>query len=154
MSQQKTFESSIPFDQRFDAVAVFCSDGRFGDQADEFLHKGLGLSQYDRVVLPGGPGSLAGHDRANVAAEGALADLRFLIEAHKLDRVVLIQHDGCAFYGQGLGLEAEAVEPQQAVDLRKAAGLIREQTGVGQIEGYFARRTDQERIVFEPVELG
>src|SRR4051794_24997433 len=48
-------------DRRVGAAAVYCSDGRFGDPMDEFLHAGLGLPRYDRVAVPGGAACLAGH---------------------------------------------------------------------------------------------
>ena len=50
------FISTIGWDQaRIRAASIYCSDGRFGEQMDEFLHQGLGLPRYDRIAVPGGP---------------------------------------------------------------------------------------------------
>ena len=77
------------------AAAVYCSDGRIGEHFDDFLQNGLGLPRYDRVALPGGPACLAGYDEAKVEQVGIVDELKFLIDAHKLLRIVLIQHDHC-----------------------------------------------------------
>ena len=42
------YASRLPFDERrVGAAAVYCSDGRFGEQMDEFLHEQLRLPRYD-----------------------------------------------------------------------------------------------------------
>lgn len=138
---------------RIHAAAIYCADGRFGLQFDEFLQDGLGLPRYDRIALPGGPAALADHVRARIAAQAVLEELRFLIEVHEVNRFVLIQHDGCAFYSLRMHLE-EAVERErvQKEDLGKAARAIYRMTGMDQIEGYFAR-IKPDGIEFEPVEI-
>jgi hypothetical protein len=138
--------------QRMHVAAVYCSDGRVGEHFDDFLQNGLGLPRYDRVALPGGPASLAGYAEARVAQEGAVDELRFLIEAHGLTRVVLIQHDGCAFYKTRLKVIERQIEHLQRADLVRAAYFIRHATGLAQIDGYFARRSD-DAVLFERVEL-
>src|SRR3954451_8416000 len=85
------YTSRAPFDEvRIGAAAVYCSDGRYGEQMDDFLHNCLGLPRYDRVAVPGGAACLAGHLLA-MRERGALdRQLKFLIEAHSLTRVVMI----------------------------------------------------------------
>ena len=144
------FKSDIVFEpHRIHAAAVYCSDGRFGDQCDQFLHEHLGLPNYDRIALPGGPGALVGHAAAAVDADAVMADLRFLVEAHELTRVVLIAHGGCAFYAQKLGLTEPALEQQQVQDLQGVAAALRE-AGVERVETYLARVAG-ERVGFEAV---
>src|SRR4051794_30188029 len=66
------YTSRLPFDaRRVGAAAVYCSDGRFGEQMDEFLHDGLGLPRYDRVAVPGGAACIAGHTKA-IWEEGSM----------------------------------------------------------------------------------
>ncbi len=148
-----SFRSLHRYDpERMHVAAVYCSDGRVGEHFDDFLQNGLGLPRYDRVALPGGPASLAGYAEARVAQEGAVDELRFLIEAHGLTRVVLIQHDGCAFYKARLKVVERQIEHLQRADLVRAAYFIRHATGLERIDGYFARRAD-DAGVFERVEL-
>src|SRR4051812_6982916 len=142
------YASRTPFDERrIGAAAVYCSDGRFGEQLDEFLHEGLALPRYDRVAIPGGAACLAGAAGALWQQTALDEQLSFLIREHGLHRVVLIAHDGCAFY-KDLSSAWRSVEEQQAADLSAAAARIGFwNTGV-EVERYFARKVDG-RVVFE-----
>lgn len=145
--------STIPYDaRRIHAAAVYCSDGRVGEQFDEFLQQGLGLPRYDRVALPGGPACLAGHEQAHLEESGVVDELKFLVEVHKLSRVVLIAHQGCAFYGSRLALEEPRLELVQRADLVRAAAYVHRVTGIDHIEGYYARLREG-HIEFEAVEV-
>lgn len=148
-----SYESRIPYvPERIHGAAIYCSDGRVGEHFDDFLFNGLKLPRYDRLAVPGGPACLAGHTEAHLEEQGVVDELRFLVEAHELDRIVLIQHAGCAFYSSRIRLPAPHLEPQQRIDLVKAAAFIRRITNVPQIEGYFAR-PGGDRVAFEPVSV-
>jgi hypothetical protein len=144
------FVSSIPFDaERVGAAAVYCADGRYGDQMDEFLHLGLGLPRYDRVAVPGGAACLADHIQAMRERSALERQLRFLIEAHELTRVVLIAHQDCGFY-KTVRWKAESLEKQQFADLTRAAERIREYACDLEVDAYIARRVGG-RVRFDPV---
>ena len=138
----RAYTSSLPYEaERIRAASVYCSDGRVGEQMDEFLHHGLGLPRYDRLAVPGGSACLAGH-LITMREEGALdRQLRFLIEAHQLERVVLIAHQDCAFYTR-IRVRARTLEEQQFEDLSKAARRIRDFGPHLDVEAYFARKVD------------
>jgi hypothetical protein len=73
------FVSSVPFEEaRIRAAGLYCSDGRYDEQFDDFLHNALGLPRYDRLAVPGGPACLTG--RLDVFWEGhsAQQQLAFL----------------------------------------------------------------------------
>ena len=147
------YQSSLPYEtQRIHAAALYCSDGRVGEHFDDFMHNGLKLPRYDRIALPGGPACLAGYSQAQLHETGVIDELRFLIEAHELGRVVLIQHEQCAFYGVRLGVPPERMTQLQKADLVRAAYVIRKVTSLERVEGYFARR-DRGRIIFDPVPI-
>jgi hypothetical protein len=138
----------VLFDEtRLGAAAVYCSDGRFGEQMDEFLHEGLGLPRYDRVAVPGGAACLAGHSHAYYERSALERQLGFLIRAHALRRVVLIAHDGCAFY-HDVWLGFQTREQRQAADLQAAAAVIRMAHPGAEVEGYFARKVSG-KVAFE-----
>lgn len=146
------YSSPIAFgSEPIQAAAVYCSDGRFGQIFDDFIVHGLGLGRCDRFAWPGGPGCLVGHEPAPFDPEHGLEEIRFLARAHKLDRIVLIQHDDCGFYSGRLGLRGEAQTAQQQADLATAAQRIADLTGITNIEGYFARLTDG-KVHFEPAD--
>src|SRR5262249_12215305 len=133
------YESLQPYeDARIHAAAVYCSDGRIGEQIDDFLHNGLGLPRYDRVAVPGGPACLSGRLMAFWEARGVEDQLRFLARVHGLSRVVLIAHEGCAYYAQRLGIPAAAAPAAQREDLFRASRLVESLAGV-RAEPYVAR---------------
>jgi len=147
------YESRIAYEAaRIRAAAVYCSDGRVGEHFDDFLQNGLGLPRYDRVALPGGPACLAGHPQAHLEEQGVVDELQFLVEVHGLKRIVLIAHQGCAFYGTRLTLDEPRLELVQRADLVRAAAFVHRVTGVERIEGYFARLVEG-RVRFETVEV-
>lgn len=145
------FESKTPYEpQRIHAAAIYCSDGRMGEHFDDFLQNGLKLPRYDRLALPGGPAALAEHPETKLEHDAVADELKFLIEVHGLERVVLIQHQGCAFYAGRLNLTVADAEEHQRIDLARAAEFVRRVTGVDRIESYFAWRRDG-RVRFEEV---
>lgn len=148
-----TYESSVIYQPaRIHAASIYCSDGRVGEQFDDFLQNGLSLPRYDRVALPGGPACLAGHPQVHLEEKGVVDELDFLVRVHGLERLVLIAHDNCAFYTERLELRDRRLELVQRADLVRAAAYARRVTGLDLVQGFFARRVG-ERIRFEPVEV-
>ena len=144
----KSYISPIGFEhERIGAAAVYCSDGRYGEQMDEFLHQGLGFPRYDRVAMPGGAAALGSHF-VTMREEMALErQLRFLITSHQLNHIVLIAHQDCGYYQQ-IRLREKTLEAQQWTDLRRAAERIRTYAPNLTVLGYLARR-DDDAVVFE-----
>lgn len=147
------YESSIKYEAaRIHAAALYCSDGRVGEHFDDFLQNGLNLPRYDRLSLPGGPACLAGHPQANLEEKGVIDELHFLVEVHKLKKVILIAHQGCAYYGTRLELKEPRLELVQRADLVRAAAYVHRVTELNDIQAYFARLAEG-RVTFERVEV-
>ncbi len=147
-----TFRSADRFDgNRVHAMVVYCSDGRFADQCDDFLHHGLQLPRYDRLALPGGPACLSGSFAGLRDEQTLLEQLRFLVASHGLQQVVLIAHDDCGFYARHLHLSAEQVALQQRDDLRKAGRRVASLFEGLQVDLYFAHQTPDGQIEMEPL---
>jgi hypothetical protein len=146
--------SPIPFEtERVGAAAVYCSDGRYGEQMDDFLHNGLGLPHYDRVAIPGGAACMAGHMLAMRERSALERQLRFLVEAHELSRIVLIAHQDCGCYKHNVHphkLKQKPLEAHQAHDLAAAAQLMRGWRHHVHVDAYFARKANG-KVQFEPV---
>jgi carbonic anhydrase-like protein len=137
-----SFVSSIPFDEaRIHAASIYCSDGRYGLQMDEFLQRRLGLPRYDRLALPGGPACLSGNLAVFWEGKSAEQQLQFLCHVHGLERVVLIAHEGCAFYLQHLKISPDRMAAQQAADVQAAQRRITRLSPGVAVEAYFARRS-------------
>lgn len=148
-----TYQSPLRYDHaRIHAAALYCSDGRIGEHFDDFLQNGLSLPRYDRLCLPGGPACLAGYPQAHLEEQGMLDELKFLVEVHKLNRIVLIAHQGCAFYATRLELKEPRLELVQRADLVRAAAFVHHVTGLDGIEAYFARLVEG-KVTFERVQV-
>lgn len=129
--------------QRIGALAMYCSDGRWGEAFDEFCHKRLQIPRYDRLALPGGPACLVPQDKEMGFCRGTWENLEFLVRAHKLERIVLITHFGCAYYAEQLKQDAAACLPSQLRDLKTAADALREWFPDLQVEAYLAMRRER-----------
>ena len=148
------FHSPISFEaQRIGAVALYCSDGRFGDAIDQLLHEGLALPRYDRLAVPGGPACLSGHLAVFWEDLGTSKQIEFLVRVHQIGRVVLIAHHGCAFYRLHLNVRDQDLVTRQMRDLSGAARRIARLAPRVTTEAYFARPAADGGIDFAPVAL-
>jgi hypothetical protein len=147
------FISSVGFDPaRIRAASIYCSDGRFGEQMDEFLHQGLRLPRYDRLAVPGGPACLSGALSVFWESHSAERQLDFLCHVHKLERLIMIAHEGCAFYLEWLKVKPEEFAARQLEDIKRAATRVRQTQPTLKVEAYLARRQDAQ-IWFESIPI-
>lgn len=118
MNLDKTsFSSAAAWNsERPHVLVVACSDGRLQESVDDFLHRHLGVQQYDRLYMPGGPGALARSGEELLRSAQWRRESFFLLDVHDIREVILIFHaaasDGppganCADYARKL--------PEQAV---------------------------------------
>ncbi len=135
------FTSTDPWHpERIGALALYCSDGRWGEAFDEFCHKCLLIPRYDRWAVPGGPAWLAAAPDSRDFAEAARVQLDFLVKVHELERMVLITHFGCAAYARRLQLPALDCLPAQIADLRTATKVLRDWHAGLRVDAYVAMR--------------
>jgi hypothetical protein len=145
------FASPSPYvEDRIGAVAIYCSDGRLGDHTDDFLHQGLSLPRYDRLACPGGAAGLSGRSTAYWESVALMTQLRFLVQAHSIQVIVLIAHEGCAYYRERLGLPADMIEEQQLLDLQRATDAIARLGPELQLYSFYVRKR-QGKVLFEHV---
>jgi hypothetical protein len=151
--QSAVFASKVPFDEnRIRAAALYCSDGRWGEQFDDFLHNALQLPRYDRLAVPGGAACLAGHFLAHREEEGLIEQLRFLVKAHGLERVVLVAHQDCAFYSEKLHVSPLQIEMRQREDVQAAIQRIRWLAPGLLVNAFLARKDQGGTIQFASME--
>ena len=125
--------------ERIGALALYCSDGRWGDAFDEFCHKHLQIPRYDRWAVPGGPAVLV--DGGDVVSRAAFEQIDFLVRAHELEQVVIITHYGCAHYAERLNQPPRECLPAQFADVHAAAALLRGRHPHLRIGTYLAMRS-------------
>lgn len=147
------YENSMRFDaNRIRAAAVYCSDGRFGEHFDDFLHNALKLPRYDRLAVPGGAACIAGHLLCHREEEGVTEQLRFLIKVHGIERVVLIAHQDCAFYTERLRISSSKLATQQWEDMAAAVCRVHSFAPDLKVDTFFARKKEDGTILFETME--
>ena len=147
-----SFISSLKFDgARIHAASIYCSDGRWGEAFDELCHRHLQIPRYDRWAVPGGPGWLAASEDSPLV-HAARLQLDFLVKAHDLERIVLVTHYGCAWYGHLLDRQPDDCLPAQKKDIQMAAATLNRWYPGLAIDGYLAMRS-REWLSFHQIEL-
>jgi hypothetical protein len=139
------------------ALVVHCGDHRFQAAFQEFLNRHLGLAgNYDLLVIPGGPQSLTLVEYLPKFSWATWRWFRFFVENHEISRLILIQHQDCAWY-KTLPLHLHsASEPRQRQeeDLRKLGQALRKDFPQLKVELYFAawNGDEQGNVEFLPLE--
>src|SRR6516225_10325335 len=126
--------------ERIGALALYCSDGRWGEAFDEFCHKHLQIPRYDRWAVPGGPAWLATSDQNEAFFQTAREQFDFLVRFHELEQVVLITHFGCAYYGHKLEKAPRECLQAQRDDVRTAMHTLHRWYPDIRVEAYLAMR--------------
>jgi hypothetical protein len=138
---------------RIGALALYCSDGRWGEAIDEFCHRHLQIPRYDRWAVPGGPAWVAVAQEDPELHRAIRIQLDFLMRTHELERVVLITHYGCAWYGHRLQRPADQCLLAQAADVDAAATALRSWYPGLRVEAYLAMRQNQ-WVSFHRLDVG
>src|SRR5215831_17063022 len=68
--------------ERIGALAMYCSDGRWGEAFDEFCHRSLLIPRYDRWAVPGGPAWLVPREAGDGLYRATRTHLDFLVRVH------------------------------------------------------------------------
>jgi hypothetical protein len=82
--------------ERPHVLVVACSDGRLQRNIDDFLNHHLGIRNYDRMYMPGGPGALAASGGEERRAHKMRKECSFLVNAHVIQDLLLVFHGAAA----------------------------------------------------------
>jgi hypothetical protein len=109
---------------RPNTLVVFCSDGRWHAQVEEFVRDQIS-DRADSYVVPGGPAGFnlwsSSFDEARVAEKS----FRFLADHHDLESVWLIAHQQCAYYRVKYGpLDEPYMYRRQHEDMERVSEQI------------------------------
>ncbi len=137
-----------------EVLAVHCSDHRFQAGFYEFLNSKLNLEgNYDLLVLPGGPQCLTLAEYLPKFSWAGWKWFRFLVEAHDLTRLILIQHQDCGWYKELPHHLHSSAEPRQRQeeDLRRVRVALAKERPELSVELYYAGWDESQRITIERV---
>jgi hypothetical protein len=153
MNPMNPFSSSAPWHSDFaETLVLYCSDGRFVQQCEEFLTNGLQVKTCDHFIVPGGAAWLVLDTLTFHAYDVAREQVAFLVEAHSLKRAILIAHEECGFYRARFPhATAEAIFDAQIKDLRQAATTLTVWFPQLTVETFYAR-VKGEQVEFVTVE--
>jgi len=130
------------------ALAVYCSDGRFTRAVEALLCK-LGHDRLDTMTLPGGPALLCTSGANLSEVDTFTRAAHFLIEGHHIGHAVVIAHEGCGYYRNRYGRMAAAqIERLQHEHLQAAARVLLRRHPELTVERFYARVAES-RVVFE-----
>jgi hypothetical protein len=145
------FIASGPFEQAHpNALAVYCSDGRFTDAVEQLVHK-LGFPRLDTLTIPGGPGLLELTSGPMAAVETVRTAVSFLIDGHKIEHAVLIAHSGCGYYRNRFAYDSpESMLRRQLADLNAAERYVRSARPGIEVSKFYAK-VQHGQVAFEAI---
>lgn len=133
--------ASTLHDSDAEVLVIHCSDHRFQAGFYEFLNSRLNLQEnYDLLVLPGGPQCLTRVEYMPKFSWAGWEWMRFLVDAHGLKRLVMIQHQDCGWYKELPSHLHSSTEPRkrQEEDLRRARAALAKERPELRVELYYA----------------
>ena len=135
-----------------EVLVVYCSDHRIQAGVREFVDSGLKLGEnYDLLAIPGGPQCLTLVEYLPKFSWAGWKWFQFLVDAHNLKRLILIQHQDCGWYKElPLHLHSSP-EPRkrQEEDLRRARAALAKERPDLSVEVYYAGWDAANQIVIE-----
>jgi len=137
-----------------EVLVVHCGDYRFQGAFYEFLNQALNLNQnYDLMVIPGGPLSLTLLEYLPKFSWSSWKWFRFLVEKHAIRRLILIQHQDCAWY-QTMPLHLHAfpeLRRRQEQDLGRVKNALKKDYPDLAVELYYAGWDPSDRITIDAI---
>ncbi len=148
---EPVYKSQTPFVEKESVVLVIaCNSNVFLPYTREFLEQHLGLSEgsYDLLAVPGGPQFLLLTEYLPKFAWVGHKWVKFLVERHRLKRVIVFSHEDCAWYSEerlvpaflqkfGVG---KSLKERQREDLREIVGALRNLSLPIAVEAYYAEK--------------
>jgi hypothetical protein len=118
--------SRVPFDEAHPkSLVIQCSDGRYTNIVSELM-KTHNIDRYDVLAMPGGPALLDMVSASILQSEACRSGTSFLIKGHRTNRIFLLAHAGCGYYGYSLnGMSPKSIVARQVCDLQRAASWLR-----------------------------
>jgi hypothetical protein len=146
-------------------LVVACSDGRYQESLDEFLDNHLGITDYDRLYAPGGPGALASSTLSYFRGEQFRQESAFLVDAHGLDEIIFVFHgpvdkEGppeatCADYRRKMpGAATREIYRQQEADLQEGVKAVVKANQNINVSAFRAEVRADLKVQFVPLEVG
>jgi len=142
--------AATPRREKGGALVVHCCSSAYQDYFEEFLHTSLGFPSYALLALPGGAQTLTLTDYLPKLPWAGWRWLKFLVDADRPARLVLIGHYDCRWYQSLRFWERSNQREQQIRDLRRAGAAAAERFPDVRVSLYYAR-AEAGNVIFESV---
>lgn len=137
-----------------ETLVVHCGDYRFQAGFSEFLNQTLNLNgNYDLMVIPGGPLSLTLFEYLPKYSWASWKWFRFFVERHGIRRLILIQHQDCAWY-QTMPAhlhDFHELRQRQEQDLERIKKTLQKDFSGLAVELYYAGWDSSDQITIETI---
>lgn len=138
-----------------EAVVIHCCDYRFQAAMREFVLEGLGIRSYDVVALPGGAHFASMEMEVLIPKQMKVGkdSLKFLIEHHQPERLILIDHADCAFFKDRLAFffSEPSLNDRQRANMKKAHDVLQDWFPRVTVETYFAEASGDHSVSFTKI---
>ncbi len=157
------YTSQTPLVDKGSATLVItCSSNAFAPYIREFLERWLALPEgsYDHLAVPGGPQFLVLTEYLPKFAWAGHRWVKFLVEKHRLKRVVLVTHEDCAWHDDermipallhrlaGEAHDTPSGRGRQLAELGRMREALHELLPPIGVEAYFAEKGVDGKVAF------
>ncbi len=145
-------QHEFPFNaQHPNALAIYCSDGRFTRAVEMLAEEALEHTRLDTLTIPGGPGTLSLQSGGYQECEHMRRAASFLITGHHIETVILVAHEGCGWYREKMGFyPPDTVRERQVADLRDTAQWVQQKHPNTELHLFYAH-SEEDTLHFERI---
>ena len=134
-----------------EAMVIYCSAARYQQHFEEFLVEGLKLENYSLLAIPGGIHALVLLDYLPKFSWVGWRWTKFLVDADRPPRIVLIGHEDCRWYKHLFPVATRTSIDLITSDLRRAREGLTERFPKVRVDLYYAHIDPQGHVLFDAV---
>ena len=132
-----------------EALVMYCSAARYQQHFEEFLVEALKLENYSLIAIPGGVQVLTLLDYLPKFSWAGWRWTKFLLDADRPPRIVLIGHEECRWYKHLFPVSSVTPQGRITGDLRRAQHSLSERFPRVRVELYYAHIDPQGHVLFD-----
>lgn len=153
-SPEVKFETTHAWrEEHAENLVICCSDHRYQAHIDEFVRKGLGCDDFDRLALPGGPHFLLAASYLPKFEWAGRRWLRYLVQHHDTEQIICIAHEDCGWYRNlAIGpVTIPLLKNRQRGDLQRISAALKDMFPDIRVHLYYARPNPKGHVEFSEV---
>jgi hypothetical protein len=126
-------------------IVIHCSDPRYQPHFQDFLRRGLGLTNYGLIAIPGGVEHLSPSEKSDMLRSQGSAWFDFMTKLMAAERCILIGHADCRWYVVNrIETDESQLKEHKLRDLVAVREMLRRRFPGVSVELYFAEIEGQQ----------